>query len=417
MNSPSICVVIPTTGDRPALLDRALQTVIQQHHAADEIIVACDPSMGLYERVRAQVYPRAQVIEAHAQGVSAVRNAGGAHTTCEFIAFLDDDDMWSADHLATIFARGEDFDFAITGLNKHRPTGEVKPYKSPPVRLSTRDLLVRNPGIQGSNLIVRRDLWRACGGFDEALRAFEDMDLGIRLLDAGARYRAVPEVQVGYDCHEGARLTMGDSLYARQGARRFLAKWGHRMSSEEQATFRDRACAFWGEDPGSWQTNLKIKPQTNILWLCGPPGAGKTTHAMAQPGARVVDLGAMLAPLQQRDHLTPGMRTAKVHIIEAIRAVGHRNITDDYIICTLADAQLLELLWPARPKEQLVVLLPEQAQWHKQLTARGERILPGASLEAATASYHAWQKKCMEAGITTNAADHKTELLGLPMDR
>lgn len=414
----TISVIIPTKGDRPELLERALESVRQQQLAPDEVFVVCDRASHAHASVAEQVGSRAHTLRAHARGVSAVRNAGVARARGDFVAFLDDDDAWSPEHLALVFTQGDAFDFAVTSLEKHRPNGDIEPYKSPLPSMSAEELLVRNPGIQGSNLIVRRESWVRSGGCDEQLHVFEDMDLGIRLLDGGARYRAVPEAVVAYHCHRGPRLTMKDSPEAHRGARRFLAKWGHRMSSEQRSAFRARASKLWGDDPGELGVHAPFDADVRILWVGGPPGAGKSTYALTVEAqdVRIIDLGAMLAPLQRRDRLTKGMRAAKRYCLAAIRAVAHAPNTTGIIVVTLADVELLEELWPERSAERFITLLPEYTTWQRRLEARGDRALPSASMEVAAASYRVWCSRCQDANIPVVSTTHRGELMGLPMD-
>jgi glycosyltransferase involved in cell wall biosynthesis len=50
----------------------------------------------------------------------------------------------------------------------------------------------------GCNLGIRRELFRQVGGFDERLRAGEEIDLALRLLGLGTRLHFVPEAVVHY---------------------------------------------------------------------------------------------------------------------------------------------------------------------------------------------------------------------------
>lgn len=97
-----ISVVIPTA-DRPAHLDRALRSLARQSTRAFEVIVVADGGT-----------PPEQVVDTwHNQlaitllevpqrrGVSHARNLGAAAASGDLLAFLDDDDIFLPDHLAT----------------------------------------------------------------------------------------------------------------------------------------------------------------------------------------------------------------------------------------------------------------------------------------------------------------------------
>lgn len=61
-----------------------------------------------------------------------------------------------------------------------------QPSKSAPDVLLPELFLTRNPGLGGSNLIIKRSLYRDLGGFDESFPACNDMDFCLRLSLRGA---------------------------------------------------------------------------------------------------------------------------------------------------------------------------------------------------------------------------------------
>ena len=101
MNSdeaPTVSVIIPTY-NRARCVVRAVDSALDQSHAASEIIVVDDGSTDDTEQ-RLQPYrDRIRYVYQENQGVSAARNAGIQHATGEWIAFLDSDDLWYRDKL------------------------------------------------------------------------------------------------------------------------------------------------------------------------------------------------------------------------------------------------------------------------------------------------------------------------------
>ena len=101
---PAVTVVIPTY-NRAALLPRALGSVLEQT-AADrcEIIVVDDGSTDATAAVLARYGARIRVIRQPNRGLGGARNTGIRAAAGEFIAFLDDDDLWVPDKLAVQLA-------------------------------------------------------------------------------------------------------------------------------------------------------------------------------------------------------------------------------------------------------------------------------------------------------------------------
>src|SRR5690606_35875991 len=125
MSRPSFTVVVPTSR-RPALLREALASVAAQTLPPDQVVVVDDAGD-----------PGTQAVVAGFPGYTYARNDGAALARGEWIAFLDDDDLWlphkleavaavvaaGADDLGVVYSASEQFDGA-TGvtLSRSRPS-------------------------------------------------------------------------------------------------------------------------------------------------------------------------------------------------------------------------------------------------------------------------------------------------------
>lgn len=95
---PTFSAVI-ATHRRPDLVLQAIRSVEEQTLPAHEIIVVVDGGADdTAARVRA-AHPTAVVLEQSNLGPSVAHNTGVAHATCEWVCFLDDDDLWHRDKL------------------------------------------------------------------------------------------------------------------------------------------------------------------------------------------------------------------------------------------------------------------------------------------------------------------------------
>lgn len=347
----NISVIIPTC-DRPEMLARALASVHVQGLAAGEVIVVNDGRSDV-------AVAGAKVLRTGPySGPAAARNAGALAAGCDHLAFLDDDDEWAPGHLETMWRLLGDGDVAATAFRRHTRAGEVE-VREPPSDLCASAWLVRNQGIQGSNLAVRRRTFLGLQGFDELLWCGEDIDFAIRCAEGGVRYAMSREPTVTCHAHSRPRITSPSPRH-RHAHRTFLAAHGSKMSCTQVQTYRERIASLFGIDPG---------PVPRLVWVLGPPGAGKTTWATrhARGHDRVLDLVEAMPWLDGADI---GVRTAKRHIAAAIRATESKRVGGDRRLFVTPAYFSPEDLGPAQDFEHIVAVVPSEPCWRAQLGRR-----------------------------------------------
>lgn len=207
-DSPEVTVVIPTR-DRWGLLERrALRSALAQEDVRLEVVVVDDgsaepapPTIARDERVRL-------VRHETSRGVPAARNTGIGEARAAWTAFLDDDDLWAPRKLREQLDRlaAEGAAFVYSSVAHTNVAGDVLTIDTAPAAGELRDVLRAGHVIPGaaSNVVVRTDLLREIGGFDDRLFILEDPDLALRLLHR-ADAAACDDVHVAYLQHEGAR--------------------------------------------------------------------------------------------------------------------------------------------------------------------------------------------------------------------
>src|SRR5215213_3741176 len=106
--SPSPVTVVMPTRDRWLLATLAIESVLAQEVVDLELIVVDDGSAG--EAFRPVEDPRLRVLRSErSQGVARARDRGLQAAAHPWVAFLDDDDLWSPRHLGlTLEAAAED---------------------------------------------------------------------------------------------------------------------------------------------------------------------------------------------------------------------------------------------------------------------------------------------------------------------
>ena len=198
MPSPTVSVVIPAYNAAP-FVRRAVDSVLAQSWADRELLVVDDGSSDGTLQVLGAYGERIRVLCQANAGPAAARNRGLREAAGRYVAFLDADDWWLPAKLSRQVALldgqpGVGFCSTATRV----VTQDGAPAADWPCGGGGRPLLetlfVHSAAVSGSTsgVLARRDLLLAAGGFDEALRGFEDPDLWIRLA-ARAGYACISE--------------------------------------------------------------------------------------------------------------------------------------------------------------------------------------------------------------------------------
>jgi GT2 family glycosyltransferase len=204
--TPHVSVVVPSH-NRARLLRRTLRSILAQHMTDLEVIVVDDGSTDDTQAVASAADPRVRVLRNETPGgVSAARNRGIAAARGEWIAFCDDDDLWSPDKIGCQLAALDraHAQWAYVGDVNVDERLRVLSGGPPPAPDAVVALLSRwNPvSSGGSNVVVRSTVLAAVGGFDSALRRTEDWDMWIRLARTGPPAWVCAPL-VAYRFHEG----------------------------------------------------------------------------------------------------------------------------------------------------------------------------------------------------------------------
>jgi glycosyltransferase involved in cell wall biosynthesis len=224
-----VSVIIPTR-NRGKLLELSLRSVLWQRGVDFETVVVDDGSTDDTPRMLRSLGDRIRVFRhEHSQGVSAARNHGIAEARGEWVAFLDDDDLWAPDKLELQLQalRRDDRRWAYAGAVEITTDNRIlagRPPASP--ETVVKDLMVRNTVPAGaSNVIVKKAWLPAPMVFDGSLYHSADWDLWIRLARRGPP-ACVAKPLVAYRFHPGSAsldldgmFSEADEIERRYGAR------------------------------------------------------------------------------------------------------------------------------------------------------------------------------------------------------
>ena len=194
-----VSVIIPTYKHRDFVL-ATLDSVFAQTFTDYEVIVVNDGSPDDTADVLKPLAEagRIRYIEQANQGQAAARNCGIAEASGDFVALLDDDDLWPSDKLSWQVASlrdhpdavfvyggtslvGGDFNLAEHGETEY----PLHPGETGPSGYVYEELLVRNPLYSPGQALIRTATLKQINGFDENIWGADDYDLYIRLAREG----------------------------------------------------------------------------------------------------------------------------------------------------------------------------------------------------------------------------------------
>lgn len=180
----SLSLVIPTF-NRNLLLTETINSVLNGSVLPDEIIIVDNgiekPDLPSNELIRYfKITPYA--------GVSQARNFGISIAKGNYIMFLDDDDLHEINTIKNTIDELAEFNPDVLLLKmKSYETGNIIENKSMCIKsnqLLLKDLWHRNPGIVGSNTVLKKDLFFVSNnkGYDPYLTTGQDKSIVIDLI-------------------------------------------------------------------------------------------------------------------------------------------------------------------------------------------------------------------------------------------
>ena len=208
--SPLISVIMPVYNCESTVM-QALSSALGQTYQNIEVWVHDDGSTDKTTEVVAQLAHmdgRINLVygSSHSGLPSVARNAAASHANGKYLAFLDGDDIWTKTKLARQVSVLEDnsnvalVHSALLEFVQRRVTINGLLHLSPPEirRANCAELLERNR-VQCSSVLMRSDIFRSLGGFNERrdLRVGEDYEFWFRIAQEWAT-AFIPEIQGFY---------------------------------------------------------------------------------------------------------------------------------------------------------------------------------------------------------------------------
>lgn len=252
MDAPRVSVIIRTK-DRPSLLAEALESLRRQTFSDFEVVLVNDGGTPPPEGLTSPAPGRGLALVNHdvPHGRARALNTGLGGSRGQYVAYLDDDDLYHPEHLATLVRSldgSDSYRAAYTDVEQvEQVLGEDGRYHGArTITTYSRDFdpnrLLSSNSVPLIGLMHDRALAEKAGGYDETFDLYEDWDFLVRL-SALTRFHHVPKVTATYrvrnDSSNATTLAPWHGEAAQAARRRFFAKHWSRHSVESQMALVD----------------------------------------------------------------------------------------------------------------------------------------------------------------------------------
>lgn len=290
---PAVSVVMPAW-NAMRYIHAAIDSVVSQSYRDLELIVINDGSTDGDYTALERIDPRVRVIEAPRGGVSRARNLGMALARGDYIAFIDADDLWVPGKLqAQVGFLDAHPEVGVVFSNFHRwAMGADGVWPELPVLPSDHDSLARPDPEWGGWMytrilmgcmlgmitpVIRRELARQVGDFDESMALGEDYDYWLRCsrlvrMQGFSACTAIYRIHPASAMHQVVEPNHLAALLERARARWGLSdpdgralsmrEYGRRLG---RAHFDHGYTHFWGGDPAVAAREFRQSFRLNCL--------------------------------------------------------------------------------------------------------------------------------------------------------
>lgn len=247
--TPLVSVIVPTY-KRADRLKKALCSITSQSYSNLEIVVVNDNIPGsdwdLSTTQALQEFCDSRLKVLHTSGQSgggAARNFACRRASGEYLAFLDDDDVFLSDKVETQlnFMLERELDMSWQDVSWYDESGKLVEHR----RLnhchdfSQQGLLrahLLTPISPTSIYMLKKSLFDRTEGFGEVATG-QDWWLMLRCIEAGARMGYMPEVHVHQYLHSGERLSLGKNKVDGEVARHEVVRSYYPLLSKKDVRY------------------------------------------------------------------------------------------------------------------------------------------------------------------------------------
>lgn len=209
-------------------------------------------------------------------GPASARNFGLRHASHDWIAFLDQDDLWEPNKLSRQLEEAikDSADFVCTGTENIGTAERVDNIREVPSLMSNIELyeqLLTDNFVTMSSAIVRRSVLVENGGFDEQWMGVEDWAMWLLCARQGRRFCGINEPLIKYRWSEG-QLSKRHDVMQDQRRKLIVSELATDeakklpLSARRKILAEERLCSAWYAAGSCRFLAAKLYLQAVSLW-------------------------------------------------------------------------------------------------------------------------------------------------------
>lgn len=190
MNDTLVTAIV-ITHNRVKMLKNAINSVLNQTYQKIELIIVNDNSTDGTEEYLKKLKDQRKIqiiniMKKHSKGGGYARNIGIEKANGEYIAFLDDDDVWEPTKIEKqVKFLNENPDYGLVycrrlDMDYLKQKKKLEPLKGT-MSGNMSNICFEKTICTSSSMMVRKKVLDEVGGFDENLRFWQDFELNIRI--------------------------------------------------------------------------------------------------------------------------------------------------------------------------------------------------------------------------------------------
>ena len=232
-NSHKISCII-TLYNRQEFINNAIECVVNQSLKPHEIIIVDNSSQKI--NIQDKFLDKIKIFKIiPGAGIAQALNFGVSVAEGNYISFLEDDDIWPENYLENIYSKDYlNYNYIVTPIRKLKD-GLISDYKNPKNKIDLDTFLLSNPGVNISNLSVKRNSFFEVGGFDLDLITSVDKNLIIKFILNNFKNNVCEKVSIIKRFHNN-NYTFRPKIFLKN-LRKFYFKYKHLMTFKMKIKF------------------------------------------------------------------------------------------------------------------------------------------------------------------------------------